>query len=229
MSELPRRPDLDQLRRQARELLRAATAGDQQALARLHAHSERVTLSAAQLAVAREHGFQSWAGLRARRAPPGRGRGARWRRHLLVAGRNRRHHDSCRGTVTDGAACRPGRGCPGSFARAVGGDAGRPGAGARVRRCHGHRRPRDALQHPDRGDGRAAWRPGRDPRCVTEPAAAAGARAWLPLARPAQPGRPGVPPAALRAHRRPGRPRCPGRGNCRGAGVAPAGTVGHPA
>ena len=65
MSELPRRPDLDQLRRQARELLRAATAGDQQALARLHAHSERVTLSAAQLAVAREHGFQSWAGLRA--------------------------------------------------------------------------------------------------------------------------------------------------------------------
>jgi hypothetical protein len=65
VSELPRRPDLDQLRRQARELLRAATAGDQRALARLRVYSERVTLSAAQLAVARERGFSSWAGLKA--------------------------------------------------------------------------------------------------------------------------------------------------------------------
>ena len=122
MSELPGRPDLDQLRRQARELLRAATDGDQQPWPG-SALSERVSLSAAQLAVAREHGFASWPGLRAeaeRRlavaAEPG---GAR---HLLVAGRNRRHHDSCRGTVTDRAASRPRRGCPGSFARAVGGD-----------------------------------------------------------------------------------------------------------
>lgn len=65
MSELPRHPDLDQLRRQARELLRAAAAGDQRALDRLRAYSERVSLSAAQLAVAREHGFPSWAALRA--------------------------------------------------------------------------------------------------------------------------------------------------------------------
>src|ERR1700730_391441 len=65
MSELPGRPNLDQLRRQARELLRAATGGEPDALARLRAVSERVTLSAAQLAVAREYGFPSWPALRA--------------------------------------------------------------------------------------------------------------------------------------------------------------------
>jgi hypothetical protein len=64
MSELPGRPDLDQLRRQARELLRAATAGEPQARARMRAVSEGRTLSAAQLAVAREYGFASWPALR---------------------------------------------------------------------------------------------------------------------------------------------------------------------
>lgn len=49
MPELPDRPDLDQLRRQARELLRAAASGEPDAAARLGAVSERVTLSAAQL------------------------------------------------------------------------------------------------------------------------------------------------------------------------------------
>lgn len=83
MSELPERPDLDQLRRQARELLRAATGGEPQARARIGAVSERATLSAAQLAVAREYGFPSWPALRAEAArrrlmseaaakPPGR-------------------------------------------------------------------------------------------------------------------------------------------------------------
>lgn len=65
MSELPVRPDLDQLRRQARELLRAAGAGDAEALRRIHAVSQKRTLSAAQLAIAREHGFPSWPRLRA--------------------------------------------------------------------------------------------------------------------------------------------------------------------
>jgi hypothetical protein len=66
MPELPFPPDLDQLRRQARELLRAAAHGDPAALARLRAVSDdRVTLSAAQLAVAREHGFWSWPALKA--------------------------------------------------------------------------------------------------------------------------------------------------------------------
>jgi hypothetical protein len=64
MSRLPDRPDLDQLRRQARELLRAATDGEPHAVDRLRAVSPRVTLSAAQLALAREHGFQSWAALK---------------------------------------------------------------------------------------------------------------------------------------------------------------------
>ena len=65
MSELPGRPNLDQLRRQARELLRAAADGEPAALSRIRANSERVTLSAAQLAVAREHGFASWPALHA--------------------------------------------------------------------------------------------------------------------------------------------------------------------
>lgn len=74
MSALPGRPDLDQLRRQARELLRAAASGDEAALRRIGAVSDKQTLSAAQLAIAREHGFTSWPKLRAevlRRQAPG--------------------------------------------------------------------------------------------------------------------------------------------------------------
>jgi hypothetical protein len=65
MSELPGRPDLDQLRRQARELLRAATDGEPGAVTRLRVVSDRVTLWAAQLAIAREYGFPSWPALKA--------------------------------------------------------------------------------------------------------------------------------------------------------------------
>jgi uncharacterized protein len=57
---LPPRPDLDQLRRQAKDLLRAAPAGDPPALARIAAVSGQVQLATAQLALAREHGFASW-------------------------------------------------------------------------------------------------------------------------------------------------------------------------
>jgi hypothetical protein len=64
MPDLPERADIDQLRRQARELLRAAVAGEPEALARLRAVSERPTLAAAQLAIAREHGLPSWPALR---------------------------------------------------------------------------------------------------------------------------------------------------------------------
>lgn len=60
MPPLPSRPDLDQLRRQARELLRAAKRGDPDAVDRMHAVSSRLALSTAQLALAREHGFDSW-------------------------------------------------------------------------------------------------------------------------------------------------------------------------
>ena len=65
MPELPDRPNIDQLRRQARELLRAAAGGEPSALARIRAFSDRVSLSAAPLAVAREYGFASWPALHA--------------------------------------------------------------------------------------------------------------------------------------------------------------------
>ena len=65
MSQLPARPDLDQLRRQARELHQAARDGDARALRRLGQAPGPVTLSAAQLALARDYGFASWPRLKA--------------------------------------------------------------------------------------------------------------------------------------------------------------------
>jgi hypothetical protein len=65
---LPTRPDLDQLRRQAKELRDAARAGDPDALERIRLYTAgeaRVSLSAAQLAIAREYGFASWYRLKA--------------------------------------------------------------------------------------------------------------------------------------------------------------------
>ena len=85
MADLPERADLDQLRRKARELLRAAIAGEPEALARLHTVSGRPTLAAAQLAIAREHGLRSWPALRSevesRRQP------AYWQLRADAAGR----------------------------------------------------------------------------------------------------------------------------------------------
>ena len=64
MPDLPARPDFDQLRHQARELLRAARRGNPDATARIRAVSDRLVLSSAQLALAREYGFASWAKLK---------------------------------------------------------------------------------------------------------------------------------------------------------------------
>ena len=64
MPYLPVRPDLDQLRHQAKDLLHAAQRGDTEAAARIRAVSDRVFLSSAQLAIAREYGFASWARLK---------------------------------------------------------------------------------------------------------------------------------------------------------------------
>ena len=64
MPYLPVHPDLDQLRHQAKDLLHAAQRGDPDAVARIRAVSDSVMLSAAQLAVAREYGFASWARLK---------------------------------------------------------------------------------------------------------------------------------------------------------------------
>jgi len=64
MPDLPARPDLDQLRHQAKDLLHAAQHGDPAAVARINAVSDRFILSTAQLALAREYGFASWARLK---------------------------------------------------------------------------------------------------------------------------------------------------------------------
>lgn len=60
MPDLPVRPDLRQLRIQAKDLLKAAKDGDNEAVARIGAVSDRLELASAQLALAREYGFTSW-------------------------------------------------------------------------------------------------------------------------------------------------------------------------
>jgi len=69
---LPAAPSLEQLRNRARDLQRAHRAGDPAARARVAARApkppaagEPLKLSAAQLVIAREHGFPSWPRLRA--------------------------------------------------------------------------------------------------------------------------------------------------------------------
>lgn len=66
---LPAAPSLEQLRKQAKELVRAHRAGQTEALARVGAHHPEapavLKLAGAQLVLAREHGFASWPRLRA--------------------------------------------------------------------------------------------------------------------------------------------------------------------
>src|SRR5260370_21060278 len=64
MPDLPARPDLDQLRHQAEALRRAAQRGDPDWTARIGTVSRRLILSSAQLALAGEYGFASWAKLK---------------------------------------------------------------------------------------------------------------------------------------------------------------------
>jgi ankyrin repeat protein len=64
MAMLPAHPNLEQLRHQAKDLLHAAKRGDRDAIGRIEAVSARITLAAAQLAVAREYGFASWTKLK---------------------------------------------------------------------------------------------------------------------------------------------------------------------
>src|SRR5437867_489704 len=64
MPTLPANPNLDQLRHQAKDLLHAAKRGDSDALVRMQALSTQLTLASAQLAIAREYGFASWAKLK---------------------------------------------------------------------------------------------------------------------------------------------------------------------
>jgi hypothetical protein len=64
MPALPPRPDLDQLRTLAKELVRAARAGEPSAVERLRVVSAPTTLAGAQLTIAREYSFPSWAQLK---------------------------------------------------------------------------------------------------------------------------------------------------------------------
>ena len=68
-ASLPAAPSLEQLRNQAKDLVRAHRAGDAAARSRVATHhprpAEPLKLSGAQLVVAREHGFPSWPRLRA--------------------------------------------------------------------------------------------------------------------------------------------------------------------
>jgi hypothetical protein len=69
-TSLPERPDLDQLRRQAKELRDGARKGEPDAIERFarrypSAPLESVGLAAAQLVIARELGFASWPQLKA--------------------------------------------------------------------------------------------------------------------------------------------------------------------
>jgi ankyrin repeat protein len=69
-ASLPQDPDLDQLRNQARELQRAVRLGEPTALTRVSRWhpdpppADRFPLTAAQLILARQHGFTSWARMR---------------------------------------------------------------------------------------------------------------------------------------------------------------------
>ena len=67
-TRLPARPSLSQLRKRAKDLLHDARSGDAAATAKLAAvlpesKRENALLAHAQLAIAREHGFPSWAKL----------------------------------------------------------------------------------------------------------------------------------------------------------------------
>jgi len=64
---LPDRPDLEQQKKQAKELLQSFTAGDAEAQARVRAglpDKPRITLADAQFVLAREYGFVSWTALK---------------------------------------------------------------------------------------------------------------------------------------------------------------------
>src|SRR5262245_17544973 len=68
--KLPQKPDLAQLKRQAKELLDAFQAGDSEAAAEVHtryheADPATFALHDAQLVLARAHGFESWPKLKA--------------------------------------------------------------------------------------------------------------------------------------------------------------------
>jgi ankyrin repeat protein len=93
-SSLPARPSLEQLRKRAKDLIRAYRAGDSVSLARFRAHKSNIseitgrhpaTLADAQHCLAREYGFESW---------------PRLKRHVLLIQRPADFHEPTWGAST---------------------------------------------------------------------------------------------------------------------------------
>src|SRR5262245_16380007 len=93
-SSLPAQPSLEQLRKQAKDLIRAYRSGNVAAFSRLRTHKSVIsepmghhpaTLADAQLCLAREHGFESWPKLK---------------RHILLIQRPADFHEPTWGAST---------------------------------------------------------------------------------------------------------------------------------
>lgn len=70
---LSARPNLEQYKKQAKDLLKSVRAGDPEALRRMRVHHSRVlnpALADAQFVIAREHGFDSWPKFAKQISPP---------------------------------------------------------------------------------------------------------------------------------------------------------------
>jgi hypothetical protein len=94
--DLPARPSLDSLRKQAKRLARDAAAGNGDAIARVHAQLPRRTIPPssrdAQLVIAREYGFAGWQDLTAE-VQKRLGQGLEWAVSQAKAAIDNRDHD----------------------------------------------------------------------------------------------------------------------------------------
>jgi hypothetical protein len=97
--DLPARPSLDSLRKQAKKLARDVAAGNADAVARVHAQLPRASLPLsnrdAQLVVAREYGFSGWPDLTAE-VEKRLGRGLEWAASQARAAIYNRDHERLR-------------------------------------------------------------------------------------------------------------------------------------
>ena len=102
--DLPARPSLDSLRKQAKKLARDAAAGNHEALARIHAQLPRATLPLsnrdAQLAIAREYGFAGWADLTAE-VEKRLGHGLEWAASQAKVAIYKQDHERLRALLTE--------------------------------------------------------------------------------------------------------------------------------
>src|SRR5689334_18313112 len=102
--DLPARPSLDSLRKQAKRLARAAAAGNGEAIARVHAQLPRAKLPLsnrdAQLVIAREYGFAGWSDLSAE-VEKRVGSGLDWAASRARVAIHNEDHDALRALLTE--------------------------------------------------------------------------------------------------------------------------------